>query len=185
MSPNEKGSSAWRNCSSSHGCWAETGRTALSTGGDSTPGSVVTPDERGRRSGEGRRARRLGRRRSIGDREGGLGRGLGRPRPRSERPSTRLNHAAAALTNTIVGAGIVALPTRLSRAWAWSLGARAPGGAFFFLSRYTLAAMIRSASAVGVWTYDELVRSQFGDWGARSLDAAIVVNNSGRAARVL
>ena len=91
--------------------------------------------------------------------------------------STRLNHATAALTNTIVGAGIVALP----RVFA-SLGV-VPGSfllcAFYYLSRYTLAAMIRSASAVGVWTYDELVRSQFGAWGARSLDTAIVVNNLG------
>jgi sodium-coupled neutral amino acid transporter 2 len=91
--------------------------------------------------------------------------------------TTRLNHATAALTNTIVGAGIVALP----KAFA-SLGV-VPGslllGAFFYLSRYTLAAMIRSANTVGVWTYDELVRNQFGSWGARSLDAAIVVNNLG------
>ena len=91
--------------------------------------------------------------------------------------TTRLNHATAALTNTIVGAGIVALPRVFE-----SLGV-VPGtlllGAFFYLSRYTLAAMIRSANAVGAWTYDELVRSQFGDWGARSLDAAIVVNNLG------
>lgn len=91
--------------------------------------------------------------------------------------STRLNHATAALTNTIVGAGIVALPRVFE-----SLGV-VPGAlllaAFFYLSRYTLAAMIRSANTVGVWTYDELVRSQFGDWGARSLDAAIVVNNLG------
>ena len=91
--------------------------------------------------------------------------------------STRLNHATAALTNTIVGAGIVALPRVFE-----SLGV-VPGAlllaAFFYLSRYTLAAMMRSANTVGVWTYDELVRSQFGDWGARSLDAAIVVNNLG------
>ena len=91
--------------------------------------------------------------------------------------STRLNHATAALTNTIVGAGIVALP-RVFESLGVAIGAVLLAG-FFYLSRYTLAAMIRSANAVGVWTYDELVRSQFGDWGARSLDAAIVVNNLG------
>lgn len=91
--------------------------------------------------------------------------------------STRLNHATAALINTLVGAGIVALPKAFL-----SLGVL-PGVilllSFYFLSRYTLAAMIRSASTVGVWTYDELVRSQFGSVGAISLDTAIVVNNLG------
>ena len=142
------------------------------TGGDSTPGSIITTSQAA-----------FGEYAELddddddddGDREGGLGAVSSTSTSRST--TTRLNHAVAALTNTIVGAGIVALP----KAFA-SLGVF-PGtlllGAFFFLSRYTLAAMIRSASTVGVWTYDELVRSQFGEFGARSLDAAIVVNNLG------
>lgn len=90
---------------------------------------------------------------------------------------TRLNHATAALSATIVGAGIVALP----RAFA-SLGLVLGSIltlCIFGLSSYTLSAMIRSATSAGCWTYDELVRSQFGRIGGLSLDVSIVLNNAG------
>jgi hypothetical protein len=144
--------------------------------GDAAPGSIITTSQ----AAFGEYAELDD---DDDDREGGLGAATGDTAVfETKTTTTRLNHATAALTNTIVGAGIVALP----RAFA-SLGIL-PGAlllaAFFYLSRFTLAAMIRSASTVGVWTYDELVRSQFGEWGARSLDAAIVVNNLGGGYRL-
>jgi sodium-coupled neutral amino acid transporter 2 len=91
--------------------------------------------------------------------------------------NTRLNHSTAALAATIVGAGIVALP----KAFA-ALGLIFGSIIFMLvygLSSFSLSAMIRAANFAGCWTYDELTRSQFGGIGARSLDIAIVLNNSG------
>lgn len=90
---------------------------------------------------------------------------------------TRLNHATAALAATIVGAGIVALP-RAFATLGLVLGSILTL-CIFGLSSYTLSAMIRSATSAGCWTYDELVRSQFGRIGGQSLDISIVLNNAG------
>lgn len=91
--------------------------------------------------------------------------------------NVRLNHSTAALAATIVGAGIVALP----RAFA-ALGL-IPGMAIFMvifgLAMFSLSALIRAATSAECWTYDELANSQFGKVGARSLDFAIIANNSG------
>lgn len=89
----------------------------------------------------------------------------------------RLNYATATLAATIIGAGIMALP----RAFA-TLGLLLGSlllAFIFFLAIFSLAALIKSARSAGCWTYADLAKSQFGRAGAASLQAAILLNNSG------
>ena len=89
----------------------------------------------------------------------------------------RLNHSTSALAATIIGAGIVALP----KAFA-TLGLLLGIGLLavvWSLAYFSLAALIRAATAAKCWTYDSLAKSIFGKVGSSSLDIAILANNSG------
>ena len=89
----------------------------------------------------------------------------------------RLNHATTTLAATIVGAGIMALP----RAFA-VLGLGVGSIIFamvFFLSEFSLSALVHAANATGCFSYSGLVEKQFGNVGSKALQISILLNNSG------
>jgi amino acid permease len=89
----------------------------------------------------------------------------------------RLNHSTSALAATIIGAGIVALPKAFATlGLVLGIGLLA---VVWSLAYFSLAALIRAATAAKCWTYDSLAKSIFGKLGSSSLDVAILANNSG------
>jgi amino acid permease len=89
----------------------------------------------------------------------------------------RLNAATAALTSTLLGAGVLALPR------AFAILGLLPGAALLLaalaLSRFSLAALAAAAAAAGAWSYEELCAAHFGRGGRGVLRAAICLNNAG------
>ncbi|KAK9836206.1 hypothetical protein WJX84_010859, partial [Apatococcus fuscideae] len=113
----------------------------------------------------------------AGEHEGKAETGPPGPAPDSDERQSSVFQSSSNLANTVVGAGIMALPHAI--AVLGMVFGSAMLVLIYALARLTLSKLIKMSQDFKAQSYPQLVRKQLGRWGDLYLQASIIINNAG------